>query len=78
MGVEYGPQPNRIPWRVCDAVVVDRDGWQAAAPTAFEDAAAICHRVNNWDQLIAERDALAARVKELEGDVKKLHMLTCG
>ena len=43
-------------------------GLIGAASQGTTDAAAIIHRVNGWDALIAERDALAARVAELEAE----------
>lgn len=39
--------------------------WGRCTTPTDQDAAAIVHRVNNWDTLEAERDALKARVEAL-------------
>lgn len=44
----------------------DEDGFVSAYDaTSAANAAAIVHRMNNWDALVAERDALQARVDAL-------------
>lgn len=73
MGVERGPGPHYAePWHRRDELLYSGGevmSIEVAEANFIEDATTICHRVNNWDELVAERDALAARVAELGAEL---------
>ena len=87
MSIEAGPKPvSTLPWKLTKepdgARFIDATGAEVffsaryAARIDWDELPVILHRCNNWDALIAERDALAAEVEELKARYR-VHQENC-